>query len=46
MAVTDGGRGELHFIGLLDPNPFPPTIEGVLRQDPVSCLDFAPPLAP
>jgi hypothetical protein len=40
MEVTDGGRGQLYFTGLLDHNPFPPTIGGIVRQEPVSCAVF------
>jgi hypothetical protein len=40
MAVTDGGRGQLYFTGLLDHNPFPPTIGGIVRQEQVPCAAF------
>jgi hypothetical protein len=40
MDITDGGRGELHFTGLLDHNPFPPTIGGLVTQDYVGCAAF------
>ncbi len=40
MEVTDGGRGQLYFTGLLDHNPFPPTIGGIVRQEPVPCAVF------
>lgn len=40
MEVTSGGRGQLYFTGLLDHNPFPPTIGGLVTQDPVGCLAF------
>lgn len=40
MEITSGGRGQLHFTGLLDHNPFPPTIGGLVTQDPVGCLAF------
>lgn len=40
MNITSGGRGQLYFTGLLDHNPFPPTIGGLVTQDPVGCLAF------
>ena len=40
MDVTDGGRGRLYFTGLLDHNPFPPTIGGIVRQQQVPCAVF------
>lgn len=40
MEITSSGRGQLHFTGLLDHNPFPPTIGGLVTQEPVGCLAF------
>ena len=34
MDVTDGGRGQVYFTGLLDHGPFPPTIGGFVTQSP------------
>ena len=41
LVMTDGGRGELFFSGVLDHGPFPPTIAGYVTQSPTPC-----PLAP
>jgi hypothetical protein len=42
--LTSGGKGTVHFTGLLDHGPFPPTIAGFVTQDPLGpCL---PPVAP
>ena len=40
MNVDDGGRGQMYFTGLLDHNPFPPTIGGIVTQQPVPCSVF------
>jgi hypothetical protein len=32
MVITSGGAGTLHFTGLLDHGPFPPTIAGTITQ--------------
>lgn len=37
LEVTDGGRGELFFSGVLDHGPFPPTIAGFVTQSPTPC---------
>jgi len=33
MAITSGGTGTLAFTGILDHNPFPPTIVGTISQN-------------
>jgi hypothetical protein len=33
--ITSGGSGQIHFTGLLDHNVFPPTIIGVIRNEPL-----------
>ena len=42
LEITDGGRGEVFFKGLLDHGPFPPTIAGVVTQEPNPCTVGAP----
>jgi hypothetical protein len=37
LQMTDGGKGELYFTGILDHGPFPPTIGGYGTQQPVGC---------
>ena len=37
MEMTDGGRGEIFFSGVLDHGPFPPTIAGLVTQSPSPC---------
>ncbi|HJR57872.1 MAG TPA: hypothetical protein VJ813_00670 [Vicinamibacterales bacterium] len=41
LEITDGGRGEIFFKGLLDHGPFPPTIVGLVTQTPDPCPVFA-----
>lgn len=42
MEITSGGRGQLHFTGLLDHDPFPPTIGGLVTEHYVGCAAFLP----
>ena len=36
MEITSGGKGDLHFTGILDHGPFPPTVGGYVTQSPGS----------
>lgn len=33
MDITEGGNGRVYFNGVLDHNPFPPTIAGLVTQE-------------
>lgn len=37
LEITDGGRGQVFFSGVLDHGPFPPTIAGFVTQAPSPC---------
>ena len=37
MEIDHGGSGPLHFTGVLDHGPFPPTIAGFVTQLPGVC---------
>ena len=37
LDITSGGSGRLFFTGILDHGPFPPTITGLVTQEPTPC---------